>query len=198
MADDAEMLSTGDLILVHETPSYGLMAVVDWLISWFTNSAYNHVGMVVRDPPFAPAGLYVWESGWEGQPDPQDGITKLGVQLTRWDDFVRNTEGDIYVRRRAPGADVTAAQLAQLHQRVYQKPYDLNPVDWILATEHLDLRPQKTSRFWCSAFVAYLLVQLGTIPPTVDWSVVWPGDLSSASEELPFLHPYWRESYIKT
>lgn len=193
---DAELLRTGDLILVHETPSHRLMALFDWLISWFTGSTYNHVAMVVRDPPFAPAGLYVWESGWEGQPDPQDGIIKLGVQLTRWDDFVRHTEGDIYVRRRGPGADVTAAQLAKLHIQVYRKPYNLNPVDWILATEHLDLCPQKKSRFWCSAFVAFLLVQLGTLAPTVDWSVAWPGDLSSSSKEMTFLHAYSQDTAL--
>jgi hypothetical protein len=187
MADD---LCTGDLILVHETPSHWLLALLDGLICWFTGSRYSHAALAVRDPPFAPAGLYVWESGWEGQPDPQDGIIKLGVQLTRWSDFVQNTEGDLYVRRRGPGAGITSAQLAKLHIQVYRKPYDMNPVDWILATEHLDLCPQKTSRFWCSAFVAYLLVELGTLPGAVDWSVVWPQDLSSTSTELHFLHQY--------
>jgi len=27
-------------------------------------------------------GLYIWESSWEDNPDPQDGKRKLGVQIT--------------------------------------------------------------------------------------------------------------------
>ena len=47
----------------------------------------------MKDPTFINPelkGIYVWESGWEGKPDPQDGFTKLGVQLTSLDTILSN------------------------------------------------------------------------------------------------------------
>ena len=41
--------------------------------------------MVIKDPAFihpSLKGTYIWESSWEGKPDPQDGEIKLGVQIT--------------------------------------------------------------------------------------------------------------------
>lgn len=185
-------LQTGDILLVRAAPAHWALALLDGLICRITGSPYSHAGLVVRDPPFAPQpGLYVWESGWEnGEPDPQDGRAKLGVQLTPLARFVRNNTGDIYVRRRAPGRPIAAAALAAVHRTVYGAPYDANPLDWLLACWRLDIHPQKLDRFWCSAFVAYVLVRVGTLPRDVDWSVVRPADLSARATQLEFLHPY--------
>jgi hypothetical protein len=193
------MLQTGDLLLVRETPANWALALLDGLICRITGSPYSHVGMVLRDPPFVPQpGLYVWESGWEnGEPDPQDGRAKLGVQLTPWARFVRNNTGDIYVRRRSPGHPLSSTDLLDVHHTVYGAPYDANPLDWLLACWRLDIHPQKLDRFWCSAFVAYVLVRVGTLPADVDWSVVRPGDLSSHAAQLDFLHPYEADSRLE-
>jgi hypothetical protein len=79
---------------------------------------------------------------------------------------------------------VPDAKLAKVHADVFLKPYDVCISDWLLATLRLDARPQKTDRFWCSAFVAYVLTQLGFLPETTDWSIVRPCDLSSSSHFL--------------
>ena len=52
-------------------------------IKFFT-SYTTHIGMVVKDRFTEPKlkGVYIWQSGWEGTPDPQDERIKLGVQLT--------------------------------------------------------------------------------------------------------------------
>ena len=59
--------------------------------------------------------------------------------------------------------------------------------DWIGAISRKDKEPQKTDRFWCSAFVAYILVQVGFLSPDTDWSIIRPSDLSSGSEYLTLL-----------
>jgi hypothetical protein len=56
--------------------------------------------------------------------------------------------------------------------------------DWLLATLRLDISPQKTDRFWCSAFVAYIFTQLGWLNDYTDWSIIRPSDLSSSSKYL--------------
>ena len=190
-----ESLSTGDLVLVSEypeVPQHWLLALFNDMIRWVTRSPYTHVGMILRDPPFMDeGGVYVWESGWEGTPDPQDGRVKLGVQLTPWSTFVENTRGALFVRKREKGSRPLSRQmLSTIHAQVYGKPYDVHVSDWLAAAVRYDPQPQKTDRFWCSALVAYILVQCGTLDPGVDWSMVRPGDLSSDSRVLHWNHGY--------
>ena len=50
------------------------------MIEFSTHSNFSHIGMIVKDPTFiSPSlkGTFVWESGWEGEYDPQDGKIKL-------------------------------------------------------------------------------------------------------------------------
>ena len=79
---------------------------------------------------------------------------------------------------------VADAKLSKVHSDVFLKPYDVCLSDWLLATLRLDARPQKTDRFWCSAFIAYVLARLGWLSDTTDWSIVRPCDLSSGSTYL--------------
>ena len=54
-------LRTGDLIL-FDSLSEGLLYYFDKLIKYFTNSKFNHIGMVVKDPTFTDKqlkGLYL-------------------------------------------------------------------------------------------------------------------------------------------
>ena len=56
----------------------------------------------IKDPTFihpSLKGYYVWESGWEGEPDPQDGKVKLGVQLTPLEEVIKNNKGNFHFIR---------------------------------------------------------------------------------------------------
>ena len=78
-------LKTGDLLLCNYMKKGGCISFFTGLIKMFTKSSYSHVGMILKDPSFIHPtlkGLYVWESGWEGTPDPQDDKIKFGVQIT--------------------------------------------------------------------------------------------------------------------
>ena len=74
--------------------------------------------------------------------------------------------------------------LQKIHSEVFLKPYDMCLSDWLLATLRLDISPQKTDRFWCSAFVGYIFTQLGWFDENTDWSIIRPCDLSSSSTYL--------------
>ena len=67
---------------------------------------------------------------------------------------------------------------------MYDKPYDTHIADWVGAWLRKDATPQKTDRFWCSALVAYFMVQFGFISEDVDWSIIRPSDLSFNSTYL--------------
>jgi len=78
-------LKTGDILLFDGNSKNWLFKIFDGLIKYFTNSDYTHIGMIIKDPKFLNKelkGYYVWESGTEKQPDPQDNMKKLGVQIT--------------------------------------------------------------------------------------------------------------------
>lgn len=184
-----DQLQTGDLLLFASSSNqHSVVGIFDWIIRTATHSPYSHVALVLRDPAFiSPSlkGLYIWESSWEGSPDPQDGKTKLGVQITPLHESLRNFKGHVYVRKLEKGRDrITDATLRSVHDVVYDKPYDVHVRDWVSAWLRKDAQPQKTDRFWCSALVTYFMVQFGFIENTVDWSIIRPADLSSASTYL--------------
>ena len=175
-------LNTGD-ILLFDYEGGGSMGIFSWLIKKATKSNITHVGMVLKDPVFinpSLKGYYVWESGWEGTPDPQDGKVKFGVQITPFEEILQNYKkknGKIYVRRvTCPINLFTTEKLLQIHEIVYDKIYDIIPTDWIEAVFRRDDNPQKTSRFWCSALVGYIYTQCGCLHPGTDWSMIRPSD----------------------
>ena len=176
-------LNTGD-ILLFDYEGGGSMGIFSWLIKKVTKSNITHVGMVLKDPVFinpSLKGYYVWESGWEGTPDPQDGKVKFGVQITPFEEIFQNYKkknGKIYVRRvTCPINLFTTEKLLQIHEIVYDKIYDIIPTDWIEAAFRRDDNPQKTSRFWCSALVGYIYTQCGCLHPGTDWSMIRPSDV---------------------
>ena len=175
-------LNTGD-ILLFDYEGGGSMGIFSWLIKKATKSNITHVGMVLKDPVFinpSLKGYYVWESGWEGTPDPQDGKVKFGVQITPFEEIFQNYKkknGKIYVRRvTCPINLFTTEKLLQIHEIVYDKIYDIIPRDWIESVFRRDDNPQKTSRFWCSALVGYIYTQCGCLHPGTDWSMIRPSD----------------------
>lgn len=173
-------LATGDLVLFTQQRRTSWW-LIDKAIEMLTRSPFVHVGMVLVDPPFSvPRGTYLWESGYESSPNPETGTRNLGVRLTEIGAAIGDS--DVIVRRCT--RRIAARKLTKIHRDVFLKPYDVCLSDWLLATLRLDARPQKTDRFWCSAFIAYVLARLGWLSDTTDWSIVRPCDLSSGSTYL--------------
>lgn len=185
-----DKLETGDILLFYSRSNNIFYKLLDMGIQYFTDSVYSHTAIVLKDPTFihpSLKGIYMWESSWEGTPDPQDNKVKLGVQITPIFEFLKTYTGAIYVRKLNLGNEmISVEKLKEIHNVVYDKPYDYNPVDWINAISRKDNDSQKTSKFWCSALVSYILVKIGFLPETLDWSIVRPQDLSSSSNYLTF------------
>jgi len=187
-----ENLKTGDLILFCGHNS-GPLTCFSWMIKCCTHSNYSHVAMVIKDPSFVDPplkGLYVWESGWEGHPDPQDGQVKLGVQITPLDEVLADFGNSIIISRQIECSNsiFTDEKLREVHNVVYNKPYDIVPRDWVEALLRKDSHPQKTDRFWCSALVGYIYTKCGVLDPTTDWSILRPSDFSLDGEELNLIN----------
>ena len=54
------------------------------------------------------------------------------------------------------------------------KPYDLNPIDWIAAKFNIRLVHRETIRFFCSALMGYVLTELKLLPENTDWTIITP------------------------
>ena len=128
-------LKTGD-ILLFDYEAGGIFGLFTRLIQYFTKSKFSHVAMVLKDPSFihpSLKGYYIWESSWEGKPDPQDGKIKLGVQITPFDEIYehyKEKKSSIYVRRVNCNPELfNDSKLKEIHDVVYNKPYDIVPKD---------------------------------------------------------------------
>jgi hypothetical protein len=152
--------------------------------------------MVLKDPDFLDPplkGLYVWESNYEGKPDPQDGKIKFGVQITPLEeilDYYRKNKSKVYVRKIICYPSLFSKNnLEDIHKFVYGKVYDINISDWIEGIERKDKKPQKTDRFWCSALVGYIYTKCDVLTPYTDWSILRPSDFTTKyNNNLNFLN----------
>ena len=187
-------LKTGDLLLFDYEKKGGFFGFFTSMIKYFTGSKYSHIAMVVKDPCFTEKqlkGYYVWESSWEGKPDPQDGKTKLGVQITPFEEIYNTYKDDnssIFLRRVSDNANklLTTENLSKVHEVVYFKPYDIVPKDWIEAAFRKDDKPQKTDRFWCAALVGYIYTKCKLLDSATDWSKLAPVDFSTKRNDLVY------------
>jgi hypothetical protein len=182
-------LETGDIILVTDS-STGIFNYFLNMIKYATHSNYTHIALIVKDPHFLNKplkGVYLWESSFEGTPDPQDDKIKLGVQLTEINEFKKNYGNSSFFIRKLKNKSVfTNEKLKEIHSVAYDKPYDINILDWIYALFRKDKQPQKTSRFWCSAFVGYIFVKCNILKEDTDWSIMYPNDFSLSGENLNY------------
>ena len=178
---DLDSLKTGDLLLFSSKLTINPISWLTQLIKIFTDSRYTHVGMVLRDPVWISKdlkGLYLWESSYEGEPDPQDGKIKFGVELTPMEEILDN-RGHCSIWSRAivtPGDKFTVDNLQATHKEVYDKPYDIYPGDWIEALLRKDPNPQKKDRMFCSALVGLIYTKCGVLSDLTDWSIIRPSD----------------------
>ena len=192
-----DSLETGDLLLFNSHHS-GLFSFFTSLIKWGTHSNYSHIGIVLKNPKFinpSLKGLYLWESSYNGEPDPQDGKIKLGVQITPLYEIInyyKKNGGSIFVRKINSTSDIPINEifndkiLIDIHNKVYDKPYDIVPTDWIGAFLKYDIEPQKTNRFWCSALVGYIYTRVGILNKNTDWSILTPNNFSLSGENLNY------------
>jgi len=185
-------LKTGDLLLFSETSNISLFNLFLNMIKYGTKSEYVHIAMVLVDPTFihpSLKGTYVWESSWEGKPDPQDGKTKLGVQITPINEIIDSYKdhGHVFLRRvscEKYDECFSNDNLEAIHKVVYNRPYDIVPKDWFHALTCKDPNPQKTDRFWCSALVGYIYTKCGILNENTDWSIMRPSDFAIDGERL--------------
>lgn len=186
-------IQTGDILLFdyHDKSISGWFS---WLIRFFTNSNYTHIGILVVNPEFTNPplkGLYLWESGYNNHKDPEDNKVKLGVQLTPIEIVLQEYQSNskIYYRKlNCPKNTFNNQKLKKIHSVVHNKTYDLNPFDWISAIFSYDPFPKKENRFWCSALVGYIYTKLNILNPTTDWSILKPCDFSSDKQNLNLLN----------
>ena len=177
-------LKTGD-ILLFDFHGGGFFKYVSSLIKYFTNSNYSHVAMVLKDPTFIHPtlkGYYVWQSSWSGITDPQDDRIKFGVQITPFYElyqYYKKNNSRIVVRRiNSNKHTFNTNKLKDIHNIVYNKPYDIIPSDWIDGLMQKDEHPQKVTRFWCSALVGYIYTMCGILNKKTDWRLLRTSDFS--------------------
>jgi hypothetical protein len=124
------------------------------------------------------------ESSFESFPDAEDHKYKFGVELEEFDKVIASAQPHerIYWRKLRCIRDRNFYQLLkEAHQEVHDKPYDFYPEDFINALLHKEGGDdgQLTSRFFCSALVAFLFVKWGFLPYTTQWSRITPKMFSS-------------------
>ena len=189
-------LKTGDLLLCDDL-AYGSWGLFSWLIKFVTKSDFSHVGMIVKDPDFTETplkGTFVWTSGISNVPDPEDKTKKFGVQFIPFDHFIQTYGGKIFLRRiefehnEEYYSIFETNKLKQIHQVVYDKPYDVVITDWIEAFCKKDPNPQKTSRFFCSALIGYIYTKLNLLDDNTDWSIISPNFFSSENKTFSMHH----------
>ena len=190
MNNTIKELKTGDIILFTPGKS-GIFHYIDKIITIASQSSYSHIGMILKNPSFihpSLKGLFVWQSGWEGREDVNDGKVKVGVQITPLKEVLEDYKDHKVIIRKIK-CDPFAFndhKLEKVNETVYNKPYDILPQDWFQALMKVDYDPQKTNRFWCSALVGYIYAYCGIIDANTDWSILTPGDFSIGSENLKF------------
>lgn len=180
-------LQTGDIILFNG--NYLLSRFIEYI----SGSIYSHAAIIIKNPNFLGEqyeGIYILESGYEDKKDVENDRYKFGVQLTNFEELVKNYKGKIYVRKLTCQRNEDFNQkVIQFHSNVHNLPYDLNPLDWFKAKFNIDIgNIQKKNTFWCSALVAYFYVFLGFLNQNTSWTLTKPQDLSSSSDTLKFIN----------
>lgn len=194
---------TGDLILFEDKSHNSWLDYLSYLIQYFTDSKYSHVGMVVKDPLIkgkTMKGLYLLEStGLDHMIDIDDHKTKFGVQIVNLHKRLQSDDDVFYYRKLNKDRDETFIDLYnKSYVIVKDKPYDINPLDWCKAD--FDLKKgnvQKTNTFFCSALVSFMLVSLNILPRDTDWTIMRPKDLGTENGTRLDLSMYNKEIQIK-
>lgn len=194
---------TGDIILFEDKSHNSWLDYLSYLIQYFTDSKYSHVGMVVKDPLInreTIKGLYLLEStGLDHMIDIDDHKTKFGVQIVDLHKRLQSDNDVFYYRKLNKDRNETFIDLYnKSYMIIKDKPYDINPLDWCKAD--FDLKKgnvQKTNTFFCSALVSFMLVSLNILPRDTNWTIMRPKDLGTENGTRLDLSMYNNEIQIK-
>ena len=176
-----ETCQTGDILL------YNSQSILARTIEYFSGSKYSHVSIILRDPTYIDPklkGLYILESGIENIPDSWTGKKILGVQIIPLEnalDYYKNSwVGGVYYRKLNTNRnDIFINNLTNVIKKTEGVKYDLYILDWFRALFDVEIgNRQLTNRFWCSALVAYVYVQLGLLDKSLEWSMIAPRQFS--------------------
>jgi len=116
------------------------------------------------------------------QPQPQPHLQPTDIESNQ-----DSLDTCIHQPQRIPyhtGNPFTHEKMKEIHDSVFNKPYDIVVRDWIEAYCKKDPDPQKISRFWCSALAAFIYTKVGLLDEKTDWSIIRPSFFSSENPEL--------------
>ena len=177
---------TGDILLFSNNSK----SLFINCIKFCTHSKYTHAAMIIKNPKWNKnlRGYYVLQSCYDNQLDVEDNERKFGVELVKLEKLIDTYTGCIYWRhidtnRNSEFFD----KLEKAHSVVHNRPYDVNIIDWIKAAFNLDIGNNRhLKRFWCSALVSYMLVELGLLAKNTKWSLISPMQLGYKYNKLKF------------
>jgi hypothetical protein len=190
-------LQTGDILLFSSN-----LGIIDRLLKSCTKSKFTHVGIILKDPVYINLklkGYYLLQSGLEPFEDAEDNKKKYGVQISDLNDvfneYKNGINGQVFLRRLIIERNNDFYhKIKEIHDIVHNKPYDLDPFDWIIGKLELELNdkiPIKghiKDKFWCSALASFIYVKLGLLDQNLPWSFIAPNQFSSTDKkELNFL-----------
>lgn len=165
-------------ILLFSGQNYWVSRVIEWV----TGSEFSHVGIVLKSPTYLHpdlTGIYLLESGQELKPDAEDGVPKLGVQITELNGLLSQYGGVVYRRRLDCNKEGMREQMKKVHQEIHGKPYDFNLIDIMESVTGCYLNNCKIEkRFFCSALVTFVYMRLGLLPEDIAWTIVEPKQFS--------------------
>ena len=172
-----EYYQTGDILLFNGK------GWLSYFIEYFGKCDYSHIGMVVVNPSTELKGVYLLDCSLEDN---------KAVQLRLLDDVIKDYDGSVYFRKMIyERSEKFQTSIMNVYNEVKDVPYDLDIFDWIAAKILVDTddlcRAEKTpfsnikdtSKFWCSALVAYLYVRSDILPISTPWSIIAPVDFTS-------------------
>ena len=172
---------TGDILLFSYRGFDSPLDIFSYFIEWFSPLPYSHCGIYLKDPTFlhvALKGEYIWESVISDTIDPEDNEEKWGIKITPLHEYLTNYNGSISIRKILYNDKpfiIENEKLSLVQKTVYGKPYDIDPLDWLRELLRCkDPEPQKTDRFWCSAFTGCFLTKIGLLNSKTDWSILKP------------------------
>jgi hypothetical protein len=199
LKQDLNELNTGDILLFGGSTFW-----FSKIVRYWTHSQWTHTAIVLRDPIYINpelTGLYLWESGSENFPDSENHLQKFGVQISSLETLLKKGyDGYIAYRKLTTNIPDIDDKLKAIHKIVHDKPYDINLLDFMKASNEVnEIESPATStwRFWkwfmpnhrknntyfCSALVGFIYTKLGLLPSSTKWTECTPQFFSS--EETP-------------
>lgn len=183
---------TGDVLLYNSQTIFGR------IIEYVTYSKFSHAAIIVRDPIYIDPslnGVFIVEAGEEKIPDVISKKKICGVQLIPLeyvlDTYENGYIGNLYYRKLNCKRDETFHKnIDGLIKKKDGCPYDLCISDWLLAKFNIKIgKSQYTNRFWCSALVAYIYVELSLLDKNLPWSMIAPRQFSYyENDKLSFIN----------